>query len=205
MSAVLDEMIVSAAEKYHSKIESCLKPFVDSMLNGNVEFYQDRRQAADFLYGICVQFTRTKRARQAALSQIGTKYPGCDPERLWSVASHIIAVSVGQSLYVDRAQFRLMVVDNPTDTPLITSDQPIINLHATSTGKAPHELEFFYPLSPTKAMLLVERSNQTPAGPLNTFAVNAYNVLMLKNAYEQVFSNSADYLQTIRKLSTLQS
>lgn len=202
----LDDMIVNAAEKYHSGIETCLKPFVVSMLAGEVEFYSDKKQAAEFLYAICVQFTRTKRAREAALSKIGTKYKDCDPERLWSVSSHIVAASVGQSLYVEREQFRLVVVDNPTDTPLITSDQPIINLHATATGKIPDKLEFFYPLSPRKAMLLVENSNQTQVeSSLSTFAVNNYNVLMLRNSYEQVFSNSADYLETMKKLSAIES
>jgi hypothetical protein len=205
-TALLDDMIVNAAEKYHSGIEACLKPFVVSMLAGDVEFYSDKKQAAEFLYAISVQFTRTKRARDAAVSQIGTKYKGCDPERLWSVSSHIVAASVGQSLYADRKQFRLMVVDNSTDTPFITADQPIINLHAQATGKIPDKLEFFYPLSPRKAMLLVETSNQRHIEPsLSPFAVNNYNVLILRNAYEQVFSNSAEYLETIKKLSAMDS
>jgi hypothetical protein len=203
-TAPLDDMIVNAAEKYHSGIETCLKPFVVSMLAGDVDFYSDKKQAAEFLYAICVQFTRTKRARDAAVSQIGTKYKGCDPERLWSVSSHIVAASVGQSLYAERKQFRLMVVDNSTDTPFITADQPIINLHAKATGKIPDKLEFFYPLSPKKAMLLVETSNQRHIEPSpSPFAVNNYNVLMLRNAYEQVFSNSAEYLETIKKLSAI--
>jgi hypothetical protein len=97
-----------------------------------------------------------------------------------------------------------MVVDNSTDTPFITADQPIINLHAKATGKIPDKLEFFYPLSPKKAMLLVETSNQRHIEPSpSPFAVNNYNVLMLRNAYEQVFSNSAEYLETIKKLSAI--
>jgi hypothetical protein len=203
-TASLDDLIVNAAEKYHSGIETCLKPFVVSMLAGDVDFYSDKKQAAEFLYAICVQFTRTKRAREAAVSQIGTKYKGCDPERLWSVSSHIVAASIGQSLYAERKQFRLMVVDNSTDTPFITADQPIINLHAKATGKVPDKLEFFYPLSPRKAMLLVETSNQRHIEPSpSSFAVNNYNVLMLRNAYELVFSNSAEYLETIKKLSAI--
>ena len=97
-----------------------------------------------------------------------------------------------------------MVVDNPTDTPFITSDQPIINLHANSTGKTPDKLEFFYPLSPRKAVLLIESSNPARVEPsLSAFAVNSYNVLMLRNSYEQVFSNSAEYLETIKRLSAI--
>jgi hypothetical protein len=55
-------------------------------------------------------------------------------------------------------------------------------------------------------MLLVETSSQRYIEPsLSPFAVNNYNVLMLRNAYEQVFSNSAEYLETIKKLSAMDS
>ncbi len=196
----LDDMIENAAENYHARIENSLKQFIDSMLAGSTGFYSNDRQAAEFLYTICVQFTRTKRAREAALMQIGATFKGCNVERVWSVLSHIIATSVGRSLYADRKAFKLLLVDNSTDTPFITTDQPIINLHATFTGLAPDKLEFFYPLSPRKAMLLVETSNAARADSSpSTVAVNSYNILMVRNSFEQVFSNSADYLETVKK------
>ena len=74
------------------------------------------------------------------------------------------------------------------------------------TSPSPDKLEFFYPLSPRKAMLIVESSNPAQIEPsLSAFAVNSYNVLMLRNSYEQVFSNSAAYLETMKKLSAIAS
>jgi len=198
--ATLNKFIVNGAEDYYTNVEETLLPYLKLMLAGNIDFYSDAKAAAEFLFAICLQFTRTKRARQAALSQIGATFNGCDMDRVWGVLSPLVAMSIGNSLYAIRGQFKALLVDNRTDIPFITTDQPIINLHA-STGDPPDKLEFFYPLSPTKAMLFLESSNQAQSdGSISALAVNSYNVLMVNNSHEQVFSNSMDYLQTIKKL-----
>jgi hypothetical protein len=199
MSA-LDELIVNFGEDYHEQIENSLLTFLNSMLAGNAEFYLDSKQAAKFLYALSVQYTRTKQVREAALSQIGTTFNDCDTRRVWSALSHIMAMKIGESLYIDRQRFSLVLIDNDTDTPFITADQPIINLHATFTGKPPDRLEFFYPLSPQRAMLLVEASSRISDQPISAVSVNSYNVRMIQNSHEQVFSNSEEYLASVRHL-----
>lgn len=199
LRSLLEDQIANAAEHYHKRIEDCLKPFIASMLKGDTNFYSDAKKVANFLYAISVQFTRTNRAKQAFDFKMSGKYGGCNPQRIWNVASHILATSVGHSLYIDRQQFKLLLLDNDTDTPFITGDQPIINLDADLSSKPPNKLEYFYPLSPKKAMLLVENSNPICAGSVSQIAVNHYNVLIAKNSYEQVYSNRSDYLETIRK------
>ena len=197
---VLEELIVNFAEDYHVEIENNLLLFLKSMLSGNSKFYSDDEQAAKFLYAISVQYTRTKQAREAALSLIGATVAGCDTSRVMSALSHIIAIILGHSLYIDRQRFSLMLIVNDTDTPFITADQPIINLHATFNGKPPEKLEFFYPLSPNRAMLLLEAADKRNDQPISAVSVNTYNVLMVQNSYEQVFSNSEAYLSSIRHL-----
>jgi hypothetical protein len=201
--AALEDVIVNAAEHSHQWVEDRLKRFINCMLAENCSFYSNAKQAADFLYAICVQFTRTKRARQEAIATLGTKYKGCDAERLWKPTSQILAMSVGRSLYADRHQYKLVLIDNDTRTPFVTGDQPIINLHAKLTGEPPDKLEFYYPLSPQKAMLLLEQGTPPPSQPLSELAVNSYNILMAKNAFEQMFSNSAEYLKTLRAIRSL--
>jgi hypothetical protein len=198
--SVLNELIVNFAENYHEKIEGSLLVFLKSMLAGNTEFYLDSKQAAEFLYALSVQYTRTKRVREAALSQIGTTFNGCDTRRVWSALNHIMAMIIGERLYIDRQRFDLVLIDNQTDTPFITADQPIINLHAAPTGEPPDKLEFFYPLSPQRAMLLVENSNKKSNQSISAVSVNSYNIRMIQNSHEQVFSNSEEYLTSIRHL-----
>jgi len=116
------------------------------------------------------------------------------------VLSYLVAMNLGLGLYADRAAFRVVVVQNDTDTPFITADQPVINLHATFDGKPPEKLEFYYPLSPTKAMLLVEPSSGWGDIPITSISVNNFNTIMVRNSHEQVFSNSKEYLTSIKKL-----
>jgi hypothetical protein len=196
----LDEMIANAGEDYHQQIEDSLLVFLKSMLAGDTNFYSDDRQAAQFLYALSAQFTRTKQVREAAIAKMGTTFNGCDVRRVFGVLSYLIAMGVGQSLFIDRKRFRLVLIENSTDTPFITADQPIINLRGTPHGKPPEQLEFFYPLSPTKTMLFVDASTKLRDAPISALAVNNYNVRMVENSHEQVFSNSEEYLKAIARV-----
>jgi hypothetical protein len=198
--SALDRVIANGQEDYHQKIEDTLLVFIRRMLAGNTDFYSDDEQAAQFLYALCVQFTRTKQAREAAVAQIGTDFHGCDVRRVMSVLSVLMATALGQGLYRDRKEYRLLLLDNNTDTPFITADQPIINLQARHTRKPPDRFEFLYPLSPRKAMMLLESSSKRGDFPVSAVSVNHYNMMLVENSYEQVFSNSEEYLNSIKNV-----
>jgi hypothetical protein len=198
--STLERMIAEGHEDYHQHIEDRLLVFIRRMLAGETDFYSDDEQAAKFIYALCVQFTRTKQVREAAVAQIGADFRGCDVRRVMSVLAPLMAMGIGQSLYRDRQQYKLLLIDNDTDTPFITADQPIINLQATRTGEPPEKLEFLYPLSPRKAMLLLESSSKRGGFPLSAVSVNSYNMMMVENSCEQVFSNSREYLYSIKNM-----
>jgi hypothetical protein len=115
-----------------------------------------------------------------------------------SVLAPLMAMAVGQSLYAERERFKLAVLDNNTGTPFVTADQPIINLQHAHDGKPPENFELYYPLSPWKAMLLLEATSERDRFPLTDVSVNAYNVMMVKSSHEQIFSNSEEYLNGIK-------
>lgn len=196
----LDKAIAEGEEDYHQKIEDSLLVFLKKMLEGNTDFYSDNEQSASFLYFLCVQYMRTKRVREAAVGQIGADFRGCDVRRMMSVLAPVAAMAVAHSLYIDKNKFKLVLLDNDTETPFLTADQPIVNLHYTHTGKPPEKLELYYPLSPRKAMFLLESSSSRGDFPLSAVSVNNYNVMIVKNSYEQVFSNSQEYLNSINNV-----
>jgi hypothetical protein len=170
------------------------------MLAGDASFFSDPAKTADFLYAICVQFTRTKRARQAAIRVLGSRRATFDAARIWDMAGHIVASSVGQSLYADRHNFRIVLLHDGTQTPFITADQPIINFRCDNDDNPPEKLGFYYPLSPTRAMLYVEAPNADSYEPrVGDVAANNFNIMMMRHSYEQVYSNSSDYLEVMRK------
>ena len=56
------------------------------------------------------------------------------------------------ALHRRRDQYKIVLLDNATEIPFITGDQPIFNIHTTfHSGIAPERLERFYTLSPTRA------------------------------------------------------
>jgi len=46
----------------------------------------------------------------------------------------------------------------------------------------------------------VEASTRVNDAPISVIAVNNYNVLMVENSHEQVFSNSEEYLNSIKSV-----
>jgi Protein of unknown function (DUF4238) len=201
-SSALDQMIAEGQEDYHQRIEDDLLVFIGKMLAGDTDFYSDAEQAANFLHSLCVQFTRTKRTIEAVVELVGEVFRGRNTRRMMSVLGPLMAIALAQGLFVEREDFKLLVVENNTKTPFITTDQPIINLHFTNTREPPQEFEFYYPLSPAKAMFLVKKSSRRGDLPFEDFSVNTYNTMMLTNSYQQVFSNSEEYLKSIKNVVT---
>jgi len=113
----LDRIIREGEESLHQKIEDKLLIFIRKMLAGDTSFYSDNEQAAKFLHAICVQYTRTKQIRESAAQLIGESFKGCDVRRMMSVLAPLMAMAVGLSLYGDRENFDLVLLENETDTP----------------------------------------------------------------------------------------
>lgn len=74
--SALDRMIAEGEEDHHQRIEDSLLVFLESMLDGNTDFYSDNEQAANFLYALCIQYTRTKQMREAVVGQVGPDFRG---------------------------------------------------------------------------------------------------------------------------------
>lgn len=195
VSRWIEEQIVNGEENYHCAIEHGLIPALDEMLEGNTSFYSDPKACYEFLYAACVQYFRTKKIR-AAIGAVKSPLPGSDMNRVRSLYTMISALRVADSLYQDRAEHKIVILKNDTAIPFVTGDQPIINLHATYGEGVPKDLEFYYPLSPARAMTLLRVETDIPeSADLNR--VTILNQLIVKNSHEQVFSNSVGQLATI--------
>ena len=196
----LEVAIANFNEDYHASIERRFWPFLELIKQRNFSFYEDSQMAIDFIHGLFVQYFRTKAVRERALQKESVLFENM--ERVWDVLSHIMAIEAGGSFFVDRRNFQIVVLDNDTQVPFITSDQPIINM--LTDGKSfnvPERVEFYYPLSPTQAMLYLERS--TPTGKFNNPGsiddAHRYNQMMLDHSGLRVFSNSEEYLMLLKE------
>jgi hypothetical protein len=196
LSAWVEEQIVNGEENLHCGVEEGLMGALDEMLDGKTDFFLDPRASYEFLYAISVQYLRTKRMREA-IGAVRSPFAGSDMTRIRGLYTLISAMRIADSMYEERARHKLVLLDNQTGIPFITGDQPIINLHATFGDGAPESLEFYYPISPTRAMVLVNAATSVEA-IVRGDRVSTLNGLMVRNSHDQVFSNSAAYLESFR-------
>lgn len=123
-------------------------------------------------------------------------------ERIANPLVHILSNLIGLNLYANRKQRTIILVENTTSIPFVTADQPVINMAAGPRDLVtPEKFELYYPLSPTKAMLLLEpASDFTPLdSSVSESLAEVYNLRIAAHSYRQVFSNSTSALQSIRE------
>jgi len=199
---MIEEAVNNLQEDFHGRIEADSIAYLDFIKAGNTKFFDTKDGCLGFAYFLCVQYTRTKRMKVRLLAGV-TPIENVNLEKVWGVLSHIIATNVGGSIFVDRAKYRLVLLDNCSENQFITGDQPVVNIFATGDPKnPPQQLELYYPVSPTKAVLLTERQEyqNEQRRSVGRVEITYYNEQILKNRHEQMYAASRealeDYLHT---------
>lgn len=197
----LEVLIENGAENWLAVVEDEFLPFLEQMREGKTAFYDSFKTAGVFILGLCVQFARTKQVRETCLRVMGPEVEGRSTLHMMSAVAHLMAIRISDSLFRDRGSLKVEIIENDSDTPFITTDQPVINLHgdANPESEAPKRLEFFYPLSPRRAMVLLEK-NTSMSLRLGDISVSNYNVIMAARSHEQIFSDSKEYLESFAKI-----
>lgn len=119
-------------------------------------------------------------------------------QNIWSVLYFILATNLAFSLSSNSTSRTLLLI-NTSSVPFITGDQPVINTLADySVYEEAKELEVYYPLSQTLALLIPELNN--PKGyqsalDVQESEVTFYNDLIFKASYEQIYGNDATVVQ----------
>jgi hypothetical protein len=92
------------------------------------------------------------------------------------------------------------MLHNTSNIPFITADQPIINLAANPKKyDPPSRFECYYPVSPSRALLLLEPQSQFQPPDLSVTDEDArkYNLTIAAHSKRQIFSNSQAELGAI--------
>lgn len=194
----IDIAVNNAEELLHGRIENAAQIYLNKLRNGDASFFPEEKSLPCFLYFLCVQHFRTKGVKSSIFNMQQQRGLN-DFKRIWNVVSHIFAANVGWSIYAERYQHRILILENNTTVPFLTGDQPTINIHSREKGVAPDRLAFYYPLSPKRAMLLIDEVQGTNPTHmhLSNIEVEHYNNLIINAAHEMVFSCSCEQLKTI--------
>ncbi len=198
----LDIAVNNAEELLHGGIEQSAQKYLDALRKGDASFFPDDRGLPNFLYYLSAQHFRTKGLKEKLFEKSYPLGTSAYLEKTWNVLNHIFAGNLGWSLYAERKQHQLIILENDTGIPLLTADQPTINIHAAGDGQPPERLAFYYPLSPRLAMLLLDEPPQDQATfsrRLTAAEVDAYNRTMVERSYQMVFSADRQQLESIQQ------
>lgn len=200
---ILDVMICNFEEDLHCGIESEGGVFLDKLYTKDLSFYEDDEEAISFIFFICQQYFRTQKLSSNVQASLGS-FNGYNIEAMWPVLRHTSATSLGFSLYQDRDKFRLILIENTSTTPFITGDQPIINTHAIGLGlgESPEDLEFYYPLTPSLALLFTDdqKYQSKTIVTANKDDVIKYNAYIHEQSGRQVYASQREPLELLIKV-----
>src|SRR5262249_7077344 len=156
--------------------------------------YGDDQRCITFLNYLCTQYMRTKGIKERMIAG----HP-CS-QRIWNIVIHIFAINIGASLYRERKNRMLIIVNNHTDVPFITGDQPTINLKGARPSP-PERLSIFYPIAPQTGLLLadVDEKPLFPAEGLTTDQATRLNKMLFRASYKQVFGRSKECLTRLQQ------
>lgn len=193
-----DELLNNAEERLHCSIEEAAFPFLGLLRNGDVSFFPNDKNIDDFLHFLCVQHFRTKGLMDKLIAS-QEKQGLHSFERIKNVARHIFALNVCDSIFHERNLHRLVLLENNTSIPLITSDQPTLNIHSAHDNTAPERLAFYYLVSPSRAMLLMDepQGSHSTHEWLDADEVEHFNSHMIRAAHKMLFSSDKAQLERI--------
>ncbi|MEZ9342965.1 DUF4238 domain-containing protein [Vibrio cyclitrophicus] len=198
-------------ENIHTNYESGVKDILPALANrdwGRLEKEEDLFALYSFLGQ---QFTRTKSFKELTSLSISNhdndeiNIVKNSMESGWWFMSHALGVNIGFSFYKDRFRHNLCLLINNTKQAFITSDQPGINVHESVFGDdftppKDEELDLFYPLSPTVALMIARSGDYVGKEiELTLEQVEKLNIKTAKMSYKHIFGDSRDALKPYMK------
>lgn len=176
----------NAIESYHCRIERNAGPILDKIKNGDLTLLQNEITRAEFSHFIGMQYCRTKKIFDRVSEgtnklQDHSGNPGdIKPSRLAKILAIINAESIANWIH---SRSIIQILTTTEHKPFITSDQPVYNIYSTNDFSEVKNLSLFYPISPTKAILMWPKNKQMP-----NLDTATYNNMTRKHAHQFVFA-----------------
>ncbi len=188
----LEVQINTLEEGIHSEIEGDVVTVVDELRQGNLAVLDDDDNFASFARFIAMQHLRTPfmigRMTKALLEFPQLK---CNVDAVMGPLRAIYSTTMGAGIFYRRALSQITLVDAPSGARFIAGDHPLVNLRAVAlSDEPPAELEIYYPLTPSLALIL-DLSGQCVGRGRRTISaddVRKYNGIIASIALEQVYA-----------------
>jgi Protein of unknown function (DUF4238) len=181
-------------ELEHTYLEGDAFPILKSLQEQDASFYHDVASCTTFLHFLTQQYFRTAKMKKGQ-SEVPPIDEGHDPRRTAGILNRIVAVNLAAALFLERHAYRIVFLRNLTEAPLVTADQPVINLLPLTTN----DVELYYPLSPCLALLLTkDLTKHTDEGrSLARFDVERLNHAIYARSDDQLYGDNPVYLRAL--------
>lgn len=195
----------NSGELYHTKIEEFAINQIDLLRSHDCNFINNDEERDRFYFFLANQFTRTKRMKDKVYEGIandsnkpeGYNLTAADEICIGFFANIFVSTNLGFSL--SYKGFQIKFLDNDSELPFITADQPIINVFADYLkNEIPDKFELFYPLTPKLAILVHEKTQNSKNGDtlrLNIEQVDTYNRMIISASLQQIYASDQTVLK----------
>lgn len=198
-------------ENIHAQIERSAAPIVEMLCNEQPQCLLQTKNLAIFCKYIGHQLARTKTLKTGSFAAIKNQErdnPNWKKanellKKNWWFISFIAGVNLGYSLWTDND--RHIFIINKSNTPFITSDRPVINIHkcikTTPEYSSPEHSDIYYPLSPRVAYMINNSENYNHLSEhITEKEVIDLNIQMAKNSDEMIYGSTKEVLLETKKI-----
>jgi hypothetical protein len=156
-----DNYLKEGVEQVETQFELLGYPFLEKIYKNDIENIDT--EIPGFIEYICVQYYRTDALKKHAslifdevIPSKFSKYKSqFNLDKIWSI-SHL-STAIKTINYLLGRRLDIYILKNLNDNKFITGDQPVVNVYGTNNCIEPKDLEFYYPISPTLALTLVNK------------------------------------------------
>lgn len=193
----LETSIANLEEDLHGWVEGPAVTFLDMMKRGDFRFLENGEDSAHFWFFIAMQYMRTPARKDAVIESL-KGVPDFEAEASWGLLRTVLSTAFGFNMNHRTAVVTLL--EAPSDGPsFITGDQPVVNTKAADApaGVEPAELELYYPISPSRAVLISFREAEDPVTrrrAADRAEVDRLNGMIRRAALRQVYASTKEAL-----------
>lgn len=192
-------------ENYLSNIEGTVAPIVESLREGCAEVLQDSEKRSYFYLFLGIQVFRTRKIRheirrvlRSGYGHLVGSFDAAEVEGVAMLYGQTFGQSVGGALILRAGEYRNLILKNQSGKSFICGDQPVVNVVAPKEGVA-DQMALFYPLSPTRAFLLLEKKVARRFAPVCSAMVQDLNLWTAAAAHECLIADSLEGLKEIER------
>jgi Protein of unknown function (DUF4238) len=201
ISQLLESYNANAIDNQHTVIESRAVPMLAKLLDEDISWFDDQKQAISFCAFLAAQSMRTRKVKQRTIDRIKANM-NVDFSRIWDILGLIFAFRLGATLFFERTTRPPVLVRNETGVDFLTADQPVVNLDADGENP-PDTLTFYYPLSPGLALWIgdPESPDALTAHGISAETVIELNNRVVKGSLSQIYGRTRESLEAVLELA----